>query len=87
MRKPIRLKNPPAWMRQGALADFHSILGGPVTHPECVLQGDPHQLNGERWVVFIAGVHGCVAIENLSLPPRSVTEERHKKILEEALNR
>ena len=53
----------PAFIIKGAHVDYHSIIGGPVTTPDCVVQCDPYPLgspDGEM-VVFVTKVNGCIS--------------------------
>jgi hypothetical protein len=61
-----RLTLPPNWIRPGARADYHSVIGGPVTKPGLTVVSDPQLLGGHTWVVWLDGVRGCVAIEAIT---------------------
>jgi hypothetical protein len=55
----------------GMKVDYHSVIGGPVTRPGCVVLGAPFQLEGSgrrkgAWVCFIDGMRGFVACDALT---------------------
>lgn len=60
----------PAWLKPGALVDYHSTIGGPVTSTdhtvESVEQQPSYAGRPGAWVVFISGKRGWVAAEALS---------------------
>ena len=59
-------KEPPGWLRNGAVVDFHSIIGRGVTHPGCIVREDPFQASDGTWVCFVDKIRGYVAIEALT---------------------
>jgi hypothetical protein len=60
MRKP---KPKPGWIKVGDVVDYHSIIGGPVTHPGLKVLNGPELLGGHPWVVWLEGHRGCVAVD------------------------
>ena len=62
----MRNRKPKAWMIDGALADYHSMIGQEVTKPGVTLRGAPFKAASGHWVVFVTGVSGYVSIDALS---------------------
>lgn len=58
---------PASWIKAGVRADYHSVIGGPVTISGVKVTCDPYVLGGHSWVVFIEGKAGCVSVQALSL--------------------
>lgn len=56
---------PPAWMVAGACANYHAIIGGPVTRPCLRLSGVPF-IQGDHWSVFFVEHYGSVYLEAVS---------------------
>lgn len=55
------------WTRQGARANYHAVVGGPVTRRSCLVLSEPFLANGgKQWCTLIEGVRGWVAVEQLS---------------------
>lgn len=52
---------PPAWLVDGVLVDYHSVIGGPVTRPSVRVRGSAFKSESGAWVVFLDGVSGYVA--------------------------
>lgn len=68
-KKPLTaLKQVPHWVQKGWLVNYHSVLRGPVTHPDMKVTSDPYLLGGHTPCVMLEGYSGCVAISNLSRP-------------------
>lgn len=63
MRMTNRCHAPPAWLVEGALVDYCPILGEPPKHFGMVVRTGPYQLESGRWVVWLEGKPGCVAVE------------------------
>jgi|LGVE01.1.fsa_nt_gb hypothetical protein len=53
-------------IRIGMLVNYHSMIGGPVTKEECVVESEPWQLGCGEWVVSINGVRGGVSLDALT---------------------
>lgn len=68
MRKPRPSPPPPAWMKEGAYADYHSVIGQEITKPHVLITGEPFQAYSGDWVVFVRGVSGYVCCEALTWP-------------------
>ena len=47
-------------LKIGMEVDFHDIIGGPITLPNCTVITEPWQLYSGTWVVKISGVRGGV---------------------------
>jgi hypothetical protein len=64
------MKNPPPpeWMKAGAYADYHSVIGREITKPHLLITGDPFQSASGTWVVFVRAVSGYVACAALTWP-------------------
>lgn len=67
-RRRHREAHPPEWMKAGAYADYHSVIGREITKPHVLIEGDPYQSSSGTWVVFVRGVSGYVACEALTWP-------------------
>ncbi len=63
-------------MVDGAIVDYHSVIGREVTHPGMTMVGEPWQLGDGQWVVKLKGKPGGVAIEACSPPPYDVESDR-----------
>ena len=55
-------------LEMGALVDYHSEIGGPVTKTNCKIRSGPWQLGSGQWVIKISGMAGGVSLDALSLP-------------------
>ena len=66
-------QQPPAWMRPGALADFHSRVAGPITHPARLITSEPWRLGSGDWVIKLDGIVGCVSVDAIT-PARPSAE-------------
>lgn len=53
-------------IRKGMKVDFHSIIGGPVTEPDCIITVEPWMMCG-TWVCMINKRQSCVSCDALSL--------------------
>ncbi len=64
--KKHKVKKPAPWIKLGALANYHAMIGGPVTS-EVTVRDTPFQPYPDQdWVVFVDGVPGYVACAALS---------------------
>jgi hypothetical protein len=61
------------WVRSGAHADYHGVIGGPIALYATKIR-DVSELNG-RPVAFLEGKAGCVAVDALT-PAKSVIRLR-----------
>lgn len=61
-----RLSSPPGWLRKGVRADYHAVIGGPITHHDRLVLFDPFLVKGNVWCTCLEGVRGWVAVEALS---------------------
>lgn len=59
------IKLPAPWIRAGAVANYHPIIGRPESQP-VIVKTDPLVLGGHTWVVWVEGVRGCVACDALT---------------------
>ena len=50
----------------GMNVDYHSMIGGPVTKPNCKIMSEPWQLGSGTWVVKIDQVRGGVDLAAIS---------------------
>lgn len=73
--KPKRIAEPPAWMVEGAIVDYHSIIGGPITQPGMVVRAGPQLMCG-HWSVWLKGKAGSVAVEACTAPPYDLAWDR-----------
>jgi hypothetical protein len=66
-RSPVRgaeHKRPQPWLVDGAMVDYHAVIGGPITQYSMHVRTGPRQLSdGGAWVVWLDGKAGCVAVE------------------------
>ena len=72
-------ERPPEWIKPGAHADYHAVIGGDITKPHLLIRDEPFQSESGTWVVFVRGVSGYVACEALTWPasePRLDAEAR-----------
>lgn len=70
---------------EGMKVNYHSIIGGPVTKPDCTVTFEPWMMHGQ-WVCMIDKVLSCVSCDALSpVKPGSIADvltrerERQKK--------
>ena len=54
-------------LKIGMEVDFHGIIGGPITLPNCTVIAEPWRLYSGTWVVKISGVRGSVDLA--AIPP------------------
>lgn len=59
-------------LKIGMVVDYHSMIDGPITKFNCVVESKPWDLCGE-WVVLISGMSGGVSLEALSVNPKLKT--------------
>ena len=52
----------------GAMVDYHSEIGGPVTKRNCRIRSGPWKLGSGAWVIKITGVAGGVSLDALTIP-------------------
>jgi len=52
----------------GAIVNYHSEIGGPVTMSDCKIRSGPWQLGSGQWVIKITGIAGGVSLDALSFP-------------------
>lgn len=64
-RAPRRARAPAKWIKPGARADYHAVIGGEVTAPSMLITTEPSMMCGS-WVVWLEGKAGCVAVEALT---------------------
>ncbi len=57
---------PPAWIKPGAIANFHSRIGGPITQPARLITSEPWQLDSGDWVIKLEGTLGAVSVDMIS---------------------
>lgn len=57
---------PAKWMKDGALVDYHSVIGEPATVLGRKIIGEPWQLGHGAWVVKIEGVSGGVSVDAIT---------------------
>ncbi len=77
MGKVMKRDCPPAfrWLKVGARADYHSVIGGPVTLPGCTVTEVPFPIPGltsrveDRWCCFVDKKRGWVACDALTPSP------------------
>ena len=50
----------------GNVVDYHSIIGGPITKRNCLIESNPWQIGHGEWVVRLVEVHGAVSLKSLS---------------------
>ncbi len=58
-------KKPQDWIHDGVEADYHSIIGGPITG-RFRIEGEPVLLGGHTYVVRLQGKSGCFACDALT---------------------
>lgn len=56
----------PDWPSPGQVVNYHSRIGGPATKERLRVLAGPNRLDAGRWVVWLEGVTGCVAVEACS---------------------
>lgn len=66
--RPRRTAEAPAWIQPGVLADYHAVIGGPVTKRNVVVRELPYRTPSAsgQLVVFVSGITGYVAVEALT---------------------
>lgn len=57
---------PPAWMVDGAVVNYHGVIGEPPTKTGLTVRGEPFKSAAGYWVVFLNGHPGYVACEAVS---------------------
>lgn len=63
MRKKPR--TPAKWIKPGAAADYHPIIGEPASRSVTVTH-EPTLLGGHTWCVMVDGVSGLVCCDALT---------------------
>lgn len=54
-------------IKKNDFVDYHSIIEGPITLNNQIVECDPYQLPSGDWVTKISGKTGVVAVEALTL--------------------
>lgn len=54
-------------LKIGMRVNYHSMIGGPVTKPNCIVESEPWQLGHGDWIVSISGIRGGVSLDALSI--------------------
>lgn len=60
-----RTQRVPAWLKEGVLVDYHSIVGGPVT--QSAMRVRYVGILGNSAVAWLENKVGCVYVDSLSL--------------------
>jgi hypothetical protein len=68
-----RTKRPPLWLKEGAVVDFCATIGQPPTATGLVVKWGPELQASGRWVVWLEGKLGCVAVEACVKPAKTIT--------------
>lgn len=69
-----RIRKPPAWAVPGAIVDYRSIYGGPVTASGLAITNGPEVI-GQRWAVWLQGMDLCVAIDQIEKTKKGTENE------------
>ena len=56
----------------GMLVNYHSMIDGPITKEQCVIESKPWQLGCGEWIVSISGVRGGVSLDAITIVPSIV---------------
>ncbi len=63
-------RKPAAWLKEGALVDYCSIIGEPPTEFNMTVRWGPQKMASGHWVVWLIGKPGCVAVEACVKPTK-----------------
>lgn len=63
MKSRKRAKSPPSWLVEGAMVDYHAVIGEPATQFNMRARTSPQQMDSGHWVVWLEGKSGSVSVD------------------------